>query len=107
MLRKKFLVRGEHGEVEVRKILNPVLLGISRTTHKVMYRTSGGVVEYFSMNVGSSLGKYVDADISGTLRKIIIWNKGSVEALEGMLRSGGIEMVEILSEGSRTLELKK
>ncbi len=104
MLRKKFLVRGEFDESEVRRILGPVLLGVSRTTHKVTYRTSEGVVEYFCMNVGSGLGKYVDAGVSGFLRKIIIWSRGSVGVLEDMLR--GVDMVEILSEGPRTFELK-
>ena len=106
MLRRKFLVRGEVDESKLRKILDPILLGIARTTHKVMYRTSEGVVEYFSISLGSGLSKYVDVGVSGVLRKIVLWNRGSVEVLEGMLRSEGIEMVEILREGPRVLELK-
>lgn len=106
MLRRKFLVRGEVDESKLRKILDPILLGIVRTTHKVMYRTSEGVIEYFSMSLGSGLSKYVDVGVSGVLRKIVLWNRGSVEVLEGMLRLEGIEMVEILREGPRVLELK-
>ncbi len=106
MLRKKFLVRGEVDESKLRKILDPILLGIVRTTHKVMYRTSEGVVEYFSMSLGSGLVKYVDVGVSEVLRKIMLWNRGSVGVLERMLRSEGIEMVEILREGARVLELK-
>lgn len=107
LLRRNFLVRGELDASKVSAILSPVLLGVSKTTHKVKFRTSEGVVDFFSMSLGSGLGKYVDVGVSGTLRKIIIRNKGSVKVLEGMLRSGGIKMVEILSEGSRTVELKK
>lgn len=106
VLRKKFLVRGEVDESKLRKILDPILLGIVRTTHKVMYRTSEGVVEYFSMSLGSGLVKYVDVGVSEVLRKIMLWNRGSVDVLERMLRSEGIEMVEILREGARVLELK-
>jgi len=105
-LRKKFLVRGGVDESKLRKILDPILLGIVRATHKVVYRTSEGVVESFSMSLGSGLGKYADVGVSGILRKIMLWNRGSVEVLEGMLRSEGVEMVEILSEGARALELK-
>ena len=105
-MRKKFLIRGELDETKVRKILNPILLGITRTTHKITYRTSKGAVEYFSMSLGASLGIYADADVSGILRKIVIWNRSNVKELEEMLRSKGVKMVEILKEGPRTLELK-
>jgi hypothetical protein len=50
----KFLVRGELDESIIRKILDPILLGIDRTTHNVAYRISIGVVEYVSMPLGSS-----------------------------------------------------
>ena len=90
----------------VRKILDPILLGTTRTTHKVTYRTSKGVVEYFSMNSKSGLGKYADEGVSETLRKIMIQSRGSVEELEEMLRSRGVDIVEILKEGPRTLELR-
>ena len=106
MLRRKFPVRGEIDESQVRKIIDPILLSITRTTHKVTYRTRKGVVEYFCMSLGSGLGIYADAGVSGTLRKIMIWNRGSVVELEEMLRSKSIEMVEILKEGPKTLELK-
>ena len=105
-MRRKFLVRGEIDESTVRKILDPILLGIARTTHKVTYRTSKGVVEYFSMSLGSGSGRYADASVSGTLRKIFIWSRGSVEELEEMLRSRGVEMVEIARDGPKTLELR-
>jgi hypothetical protein len=106
MLRRKFLVREEIDESRVRKIIDPILLGITRTTHKVTYRTSKGVVEYFSMSLGSGLSMYADAAVSGILRKIVIWNRVSVKELEDMLRSKGVEMVEIVKEGPRTLELR-
>ena len=106
MLRRTFLVRGDIDESKVRKILDPILLGISRSTHKVTYRTSKVVVEYFCMSLGSGLGIYANEGVSGTLRKIVIWNRGSVKELEEMLRSKGVEMVEIVKEGPRTLELR-
>ena len=105
-LHRKFLVRGEIDESTVRKILDPILLGISRTTHKVTYRTSKGVVEYFSMSLGSGPGRYAYAGVSGTLKKILIWSRGSVEELEEMLRSRGVNMVEIVKDGPKTLELR-
>ena len=58
------------------------------------------------MSLGSGSSRYADAGVSGPLRKILMWNRDSVEELEEMLRSRGIEMVEIVKEGSRTLELK-
>ncbi len=106
MLHRKFLIRGEIDESKVKKILDPILLSITRTTHKVTYRTSKGVVEYFSMSLGSGLGIYADASVSGTLRKIVIWNRNNGKELEEMLRSNGIEMIEIIKEGPRTLELR-
>ena len=105
-MRRKFLVRGEIDESKVRKIIDPILLSITRTTHKVTYRTSKGVVEYFCMSLGSGLGIYADTGVSGTLRKIVIWNRDNIIELEETFRSKGIEMVEILKEGPRTLELK-
>jgi len=106
-MRKKFLVQGEFNESKVRKILDPILLGIDRTTHKVTYRTSKGVVEYVSMPLRSSLVRYSDAGVSGTLRKIFLWNRDSTEELEQLLRSNGIDMVEIVKDGPKTLELKR
>ena len=43
---------------------------------------------------------------SGTLRKILLWNRDSTEELEQMLQSNGIAMVEIVKDGPGTLELK-
>ena len=89
-MRKKLLVRGELAESAVKDILNPILLGIDRTPHKVTYRTIIGVVEYVSMPSGSSLDRYGDAVVSDTFRKIFIWSRHSVEELEERLRSKGV-----------------
>jgi hypothetical protein len=106
-MRIKFLVRDELDESTIRKTLEPILTGIERTTHKVAYRTSIGVVEYVSMPLGSSMNRYSDANVSGTLRKISLWNRDSTDELEKMLRSKGIRMTEIAKDGPKTLELKK
>ena len=106
-MRAKFLVRGEFDESIIRKILDPILLGIDRTTHKVTYRTSMGVVEYVSIPSGAGLDRNRAADASATLRKIFLWNRDSTEELEKMLRSKGVEIVEIVRDGPMTLELKK
>ena len=105
-MRIKFLVQGELDESTIRKILNPILTGIDRTTHKVAYRTSIGVVEYVSMPLGSSMNRYSGANVSDTLKKISLWNRDSTDELEKMLRSKGIEMVEIVKDGPTILELK-
>jgi len=105
-MRIKFLVRDELDESTIRKIFDPILRGIERTTHKVAYRTSIGVVEYVSMPLGSSMNRYRVANVSGTLRKISLWNRDSTDELEKMLRSKGIEMVEIVKDGPTILELK-
>jgi hypothetical protein len=106
-MRIKFLVRDELDESTIRKTLEPILTGIERTTHKVSYRTSIGVVEYVSMPLGSSMNRYSSANVSGTLRKISLWNRDSTDELEKMLRSKSIEMTEIAKDGPKTLELKK
>ena len=106
-MRIKFLVRDDLDKSTIRKILVPILTGIERTTHKVAYRTSIGVVEYLSMPLGSSMNRYSGANVSGTLRKISLWNRDSTDELEKMLRSKGIEMTEIAKDGPKTLELKK
>lgn len=106
-MRKRFILKGELDESKLRRILDPILLGIDRTTHRVKYRTSKGVVEYVSIPLGSSLGRYSDLGISGTLRKITLWSRDSTDELEQMLRSNGVEMVEVIKEGPKTLELKK
>ena len=106
-MRIKFFVRGELDESMIREILDPVLLGISRTTHKVTYKTSKGVVEYVSMPLGLNPRKYGNAGVSGTLRKIFLWNRDSTEELEQLLRSNAIDIVEIVKDGPETLELKR
>lgn len=106
-MRIKFLVRDELDESTIRKILEPILTGIARTTHKIAYRTSIGVVEYVTMPLGSSMNRYSGANVSGTLRKISLWNRDSTDELEEILRSKGIEMTEITKDGPKTLELKK
>ena len=105
-MHKKFLVQGEADELTVRKTLEPILLGISGTTHKVIFKTSKGVVEYISMPLGSSLRRYSAVGVSGILRKISLWSRDSTEELEEMLRSNGISIAEIIKDGPETVELK-
>jgi len=50
--------------------------------------------------------KYADVGVSGTLRKILIWNLSSVKEMEEAPQSKGVEMVEIGKEGPKTLDLK-
>jgi hypothetical protein len=106
-LRRKFLVRGELDESRIRAILEPILLGTSRTTHKVKFKTSKGVVEYTSIPLGSNLGRYSDVGVSNILRKIYLWSRDNTEELEEMLQSNNISVVEIVKDGPGTLELKK
>ncbi len=106
-MRIKFLVQGELDEPTIRKILDPILREINRTTHKVVYKTDLGVVEYVSMPLGSSMNRYSSANVSGILRKISLWSRDSTDELEQMLLSKGIEMTEIAKDGPKTLELKK
>ena len=106
-MRKKFLVRSELNESTLREMLDPILMGIDRTTHKVTYKTSEGVVDYVAIPLGSSRDRYGDAGVSDMLRKIFLWNRDSVEELELLLRSDGVEMVEIVKDGPKTLELKR
>lgn len=94
-------------ESTIRKILDSILLGISRTTHKTTYRTRKGIVEYFSMPLGSRPSRYADAGVAGVLTKIFIWHRDSVGELEEMLRVNGVEMIEIVKEGPTSLELKR
>ncbi len=105
-MRRKFLVRGELDKSMVGEILDPILLGINRTTHKVTYRTSKGVVEYVSIPLRSSSSRYDDAGVSDILRKIFLWSRDSVKELEEMLKSNGVEIDEIVKDGPRILELK-
>ncbi len=106
-MRKRFIVKGGLDEPELRRILDPILLGVDRSTHKVKYRTIKGVVEYVSIPLGSSLRRYKDLGISDTLRKISIWSRDSADELEQMLRSKGVEMVEVIKDGPKSLELKE
>lgn len=100
-MRAKFLVRGEFDGSIIRKILDPILLGIDRTTPKVTYRTSMGVVEYVSIPSGAGLDRNRAVDASATLRKIFLWNRDSTDELEKMLRSKGVEMTKIAGKGSK------
>jgi hypothetical protein len=105
-MRRKFLIRGEYSESNVRTILDSIVQSIDRATHKVTYRTSKGVVEYISLPVRSNSSRYRAEGISTTLRKISLWNRDTTEELEQLLRSNGIDMVEIIKDGPQTLELK-
>lgn len=105
-MRTSFLIKGEFDESIIRKILDPIMLGINRETHKVVYRTNIGIVEYVSIPVGSSFDKNGVASASGTLRKISLWNRDGTEDLEEMLQSKGIA-IEKAKDGSKTMELKK
>jgi len=100
-MRMKFFVRGELDESIIRKILDPILLGINRTTHKITYRTSMGVVEYISIPSGAGLDRNRTAGTSDTLRKIFLWNRDSTDELEKMLRSKGVEMTKITGNESK------
>ena len=106
-MRRKFLIRGKFNETRFRELIRPILQGVNRTIHKVTYRTSKGVVEIVSIPLRSSLVRYGDASVSGTLRKILLWNRDSTEELEQLLQSHGIDVVEIIKDGPKTLELKK
>jgi hypothetical protein len=106
-LRRKFLVQGELDESRLGAILAPILLGTNRTTHKVEFKTSKGVVEYISIPLGSNIGRYSTVAVSGMLRKIFLWNKDNTEELEKMLRSNSMKIVQIVKDGPGTLELKK
>lgn len=106
-MRKKFLVEENVNESRIRKILDPILLGIKRTTHKIVYRTNIGILEYITIPLGSSQRKYKDVGIFETLRKIFLWHPDSTDKLEETLRAGGLKIVEIIKDGPRKIELKK
>lgn len=95
-MRKQYLVRSDGDETTVRAILDSIIQGVDRTTHKVTYRTQKGVVEYISMPIESTLGRYLDVGISTVLRKIILWNRDSTDELEQLLRTNGLDIVEIV-----------
>ncbi|MFQ6075086.1 MAG: hypothetical protein ACE5Z5_02970 [Candidatus Bathyarchaeia archaeon] len=102
---KRFLVQGPLDEDELREALASILLGVERTTHKTRYRTTEGVVEYVSIPLGSNPTKYADAGTPDALRKILLWNREDTDNLEETLRSSGVEMVEIIRDGPKGLEL--
>ncbi|UCH37298.1 MAG: hypothetical protein JSV76_06385 [Candidatus Bathyarchaeota archaeon] len=104
-MRKRYLVRSEGDEATVTAILDSIIQGIERTTHKITYRTQKGVVEYVSMPLQSNLGRYLDEGISTVLRKIILWNRDSTDVLEQLFRTDGMDIVEIVKDGPTTLEL--
>lgn len=106
-MRRQYLVRSEGDEATVRAILDSIIQGIDRTTHKVIYRTSKGIVEYISIPIQSNLGRYLDEGISNILRKITLWNRDSTDELEQLLRTNGMDIVEIVKDGPKTLELAK
>jgi len=39
-MRKRVLVKGTLNETKLRKTLDPIIMGIDRTTHKTIYKTS-------------------------------------------------------------------
>ena len=102
-----FIVRGDLDESKIKTILEPILLNTHRTTHKVKFKTSKGVVDYISIPLGSDLGRYGDVSVSNILQKISLWSKDGTEDLEEMLKSNDISIVEIVKDGPGTLELKK
>lgn len=105
-MRKRFLVQNNLDETDVRRILDSILLGVRRTTHKVTYKTSKGVVEYISIPLRRRVERYASEGITGTLRKISLRSRGSTEELEELLRSNGVEMAEIIKDGPRALTLR-
>ena len=106
-MRKRFLVKGTLDETKLREALDPIIMGIDRTTHKTIYRTSKGTVEYVSMSIRSGPGRYASAGVSDTLRKIFLWHRESTDELEEILRSNTINIIEIVKDGPITLELKE
>jgi hypothetical protein len=106
-LRRKFLVQGKFDESRLGAILAPILMGTSRTTHKIIFKTSKGVVEYISIPLGTNLGRYSAVGVSDMLHKIVLWNKDNTAELEEILRSNSMKIVQIVKDGPGTLELKK
>jgi hypothetical protein len=106
-MRKRFIVKGALSETKLREALDPIIMGIDRTTHKTIYKTSKGIVEYVSIPIGSKPGRYASVGVSDTLRKIFLWHRESTDELEEILRSSTINIVEIVKDGPLTLELKE
>jgi hypothetical protein len=107
-LRKKFLVEQELDEQRLKSILDPILTGAQeRTTHKVRFSTTKGILEFFSIPLKNPSGRYSSAAVNGTLRKIILWDKRNTNSLQDHLLTNGIKLREIVKDGPKTLELKK
>ena len=105
-MRKRFIVKGALNETKLSEALAPIIIGIYHATHKTIYKTSNGIVEYVSMPIGPKPGRYASLGVSDTLRKIFLWNRESTDELEGIMRSNSIDIVEIVKDGPLTLELK-
>jgi len=106
-MRKRFIVKGALNETKLREALDSIMMGIDRTTHKTIYKTSKGIVEYVSIPIGSKPGRYASVGVSDTLRKIVLWHRESTDELEEILRSNTINIVKIVKDGPITLELKE
>ncbi len=106
-MRKRFIVKGTLNETKLREAFDLIVMGIDRTTHKTIYKTSKGIVEYVSIPIRSSLGRYASVGVSDTLRKIFLWHRESTDELEEILRSNAINIIEIVKDGPITLELKE
>jgi len=106
-MRKRFIIKETLNETKLKEALDPIIMGIDRTTHKTIYKTSKGIVEYVSIPTRSSPGRYASVGVSDTLRKIFLWHRESTDELEEILRSNAINIIEIAKDGPTTLELKE
>jgi len=107
-LRKKFLIEQELDEQKLRSILDSILTGAQeRTTHKVRFRTTKGILEFVSIPLKNPSGRYSSIAVNGTIRKIILWDKRNTNSLQDHLLINGIKIREIVKDGPQTLELKK
>jgi len=107
-LRKKFLIEQELDEQKLRSILDSILTGAQeRTTHKVRFRTTKGILEFVNIPLKNPSGRYSSIAVNGTIRKIILWDKRNTNSLQDHLLINGIKIREIVKDGPQTLELKK
>ena len=107
-MRKKFLVGQGLDEQRLESILKPILTGTQeRTTHKVRFRTTKGILEFVDIPLKNPSGRYSSMVVNGAVRKIILWNKRNTNSLQDHLLANGIKIREIIKDGPRTLELKK
>ena len=107
-MRKKFLIEQELDEQKLRSILDSILTGAQeRTTHKVRFRTTKGILEFVNIPLKNPSGRYSSIAVDGTLRKIILWDKRNTNSLQDHLLVNGIKIREIVKDGPRTFELKK